>query len=268
MIRQWSFTDLDFVVLWEELREHRLPEPFVFTSRTEYFNDSVRAKKEALTRLRDTSDSAFDGVLSAVARPDIRMVVHGVAAYDPRDPRSHLRIHAARRGDRCFVLTQLPGETVWHSGGFTVAEFYVPQMADAVVNHLPNLSAGRRAGMSFPARPEENDEAGADCGRSWVRDTEDNPARTRAEEFLRAPILRTGVIRIEQGSSRFGPRGRTQAALGWRDLADDGRYVITPGNPPTAVGVDAGQLVSRINGEIARIIRVIKDEHAGQPQRI
>ncbi|MEU4342430.1 hypothetical protein AB0H00_14360 [Nocardia sp. NPDC023852] len=39
------------------------------------------------------------------------------------------------------------------------------------------------------------------------------------------------MIGIEQGRLRFGPRGITRRALAWRDLADDGRYVITRGTP-------------------------------------
>ncbi|MEV6280995.1 ESX secretion-associated protein EspG [Nocardia sp. NPDC051832] len=263
MIRGWRFTDLEFVVLWEELREHRLPAPFIYTSRTEYLHEAERAKREAREGLRERGDSSFDGVLAAVARPDLRITVSGCAAADPEDPRGRIRVHAARSGPRCFVLTQLPGETIWHSGGFTVAEYNALEMADAVVARMPAYPGGHRQHLTFPATLENSD---CEYGQSWVRETDDSPRTDPVGEFWSAPVLRFGIIQIEQGSSRFGPRGVARRALAWRDVAEDGRYVLA-GDPAAAMGVDARHLIARINSEIAWIVRAIKDERAGQPHR-
>ncbi|GAB2683091.1 ESX secretion-associated protein EspG [Nocardia goodfellowii] len=264
MSRRWRFTDLEFVVLWAELREHRLPAPFVYTSRTKFLHEAERAKSQTRENLRARWDRSVEDVLTAVARPDLRITVSGCAAADPEDPRGRIRLHAARSGPRCFVLTQLPGETIWHSGGFTVAEYNALDMADAVVAHLPKCPGGRRAQLTFPTTLQNSD---SDYGQSWVRETEVSPETDALGEFSNAPVQRLGIIRIEQGNSRFGPRGIARRALAWRDVADDGRYIITNDDPPVAMGVDTRQLISRLNGEIAWVIRAIKDERAAQPQR-
>ncbi|WP_329412276.1 ESX secretion-associated protein EspG [Nocardia vinacea] len=263
MNRFWDFTDLEFVVLWEEMREAGLPEPFVFTSRTRFYDEAQRAKQETRERLRATLDSSFDEVLPIVAQPDIRIVVRSWDPADPKDPDGWIRLHAARRDHRAYLLSQRPGETVEHSGGFSVAECGVLEMAETVVAALPAAEAGRRSAVVFPTDVHD-DGVDHEYGNSWVREPGHDPVLSRAQEFLRAPVTRLGLVQIEQGRSRFGPQGIVRRALLLRDLADDGRYLLTPGNPPQAMGAGAQRITEALNTEIAIIVRAIKDERNGR----
>ncbi|WP_328393386.1 ESX secretion-associated protein EspG [Nocardia sp. NBC_00416] len=259
MRHTWAFSDLEFVVLWNQLREDFLPRPFVFTSRTPLYGDYLRERREALERLHDTMDPAFEGVLERVARPDIRLIARGLDRRAPGSPEGSIRLLAVRHGDYGYLLKQLPGETIDHSGGFTVTECDPLKLADAIAAELPEDRSGRRSHLAL--HPPIAVEAGVDhsFGRLSLWDSGDDPAES-AVQFLQSAVARFGVIEIGQGTSRFGPRGRVIRRLGWRDLVDDGRYVITDENPPIATGVDSERLTAKINAEITEVVRAIRDE--------
>ncbi|MGK8553660.1 ESX secretion-associated protein EspG [Nocardia gipuzkoensis] len=259
MKRTWRFTDVEFDVLWEPLREDALPRPFTILSRIPYYEDYLRAQYETRERLRATLDPAFDGVLDVVARPDIRVVVRGIDGKNPANPEGSIQMQAVRRGDEGYLLKQLPGETIEHSAGFTITECDPLKLADVVATELPDVGAGKGNRITLPVAPED-DHMDHEYGDSRLWDTFEDTSRQSAERFLRTVPTTVGGIEISQGHSRFGPRGQLTRGLEWRDLPDDGRYVITQDTPPTAVPADSKQLVAMINTEIAAIIRVIKDE--------
>ncbi|MGW4367572.1 ESX secretion-associated protein EspG [Nocardia takedensis] len=255
MTRSWTFTDLEFVVLWDRLREDRLPHPFVYTTDIPYEDDFQREFVRVRDRLLSVPDPALDEALRDIARPDIAIRVLGVSGTTPDDPAGALRLLATRRESRGHLLTQLPGRTLEHSGGFTIVECDALRLADVVADALPECPAGQGPPLSLsaPAEPDEESDV-----RLW--DSHDEPVDARANAFLNVGPERAGVIEIAQGISRFGPRGRTVRHLHWRDHPDDGRYVITPGQPALARGADRAGLVAAINTELVAVVRAIKDE--------
>ncbi|MEU1980942.1 ESX secretion-associated protein EspG [Nocardia sp. NPDC019395] len=258
MSRTWCLTDVEFVALWEELREGLVPRPFEFTSRTSRNDEYLQEKAEARQRARDRHGRSIDEVLELVARPDIRIVAHGWDRRNPDDPTTRVRLLAARRGDRGYLLTQLPGETIWHSGGYTIVEVSARGLADAVVKALPECATGRLGELVFASR--DGSRLDYSYQQSIVGDPVDDPDRERARRFSAATVAGVGRIRLSQGYSRFGPRGIASHELHWRDLVDDGRYAITTENPPVAVGVGTTALTALLNDRIAAIVRSIKDE--------
>ncbi|MGO4649489.1 ESX secretion-associated protein EspG [Nocardia sp. 2YAB30] len=260
MRRIWRFTDIEFVVLWQPLKEDFLPKPFVFTSRIPRYTDYLRELRETSERLGATMDPAFDDVLDVVARPDIRVVVRGVDGKNPQNPKGSIRLLAVRRGEQAYLLTQLPGETLGHSGGFTVAECDPLRLADAVVAELPAVAAGRQGEIVLVGGADAGDDTDYAYGRSQLWDPVEDMVHSRADRFLRSAVTSVGGIEISQGTSRFGPRGRVSRVLGWRDLDGDGRYAISADTPPVAVAADSKRLVTMINAQVVVIIRAIKDE--------
>lgn len=259
MSRVWSFTDLEFVMLWAQLREDFLPRPFVFTSRTLRYGDYLRERRETRNRLRESSDPMFAGVLERVARPDVRLVVRGADGRNPRNPEGSIRLLAVRFEDRGYLLKQLPGETVDHSAGFTVAECDPLRLADVLVAELPDVPDGRRSStLRLPGGPD--DELDHRPGMPQVWDSADEDERDAAAAFLRRPATGIGVIQVEQGRSRFGPRDRIVRELGWRDIRDDGRYVIYQEDAPVAIGAGPKQLIEKVNTEIIHVIEAIRDQ--------
>ncbi|WP_406272770.1 ESX secretion-associated protein EspG [Nocardia sp. NBC_00881] len=253
-------TDLELVVLWERMKEDGvLPRPFVFTSSTLLHRDYEREKMQTEDRLRDEVVPTLGGILEVVARPDIRVVVYGWDPRNPKDPESYIRLLAVRRADRAFLLTQKPGETIWHSGGFTIVEHHVLALSDAVVSALHQPCAGSRGEVVLTTMGDRTAELDDTYYRPVHRAADDTPQQ-RSAEFRSSAADSVGVIEISQGASVFGPRGITRHVLRWRDIVGDGRYAITPGPPPVAIPAGNRRMTELLNSRLADVVRTIKDE--------
>lgn len=260
MNRVWEFTPLEFDALWSRSRVE-MPRPFVSVTDIPYEEDYQRELRRIRERWRSNGDPAFDRICRDVLEPDLGLVVRGIDGRDPRNAKGSVRMLAVRREDRGYLLTQLPGETVEHSAGFTVTECDPLALARVVVDGLPRAEAGKMPRVVLPM-PREADGMDHSYGRSGVWDSFDD-ADQAVDRFQRTVPSARGAIEICQGFSLYGPRGRLSMWLEWRDLPDDGRYVIGSGLPPVAEPADAKRFVAMINAEIAAIVRVIKDERVG-----
>ncbi|MFE3255934.1 ESX secretion-associated protein EspG [Nocardia sp. NPDC059091] len=258
MGRSWTLTDLEFLVLWEELGEEFLPTPLFFTSRTQSWNAHLDNKARARNALRDR-DPDLDEVLRAVHAPELRVEVHGWDGRDWRAPAASIRMLGVRSGEAGYLVVQQPGETVRHSAGFTITEFWAAELATEVVAGLPDTVAGRGRDTVL-AEPEDTVEVDYAFGLSPAHETLEGGVVDRAAEFLAAPAPSMGTIDVVQGRSRFGPRGITRHHLEWRDLDADGRYVVTAEHPPVAMSADRRRMIATLETVIAEVILVIADE--------
>lgn len=144
------------------------------------------------------------------------------------------------------------------------------RLADMITDALPGAEPGVAGTVILP--PDLSTKTGvaesryvpADvaAGAPQLWDSYDEPEDAAGRRLLEVVPQRVGSVEVAQGVSRFGPRGRTKRSLRWRDLGDDGRYVIRDGTPRTAVGVDRRGLIEAINAEIITVVRAIKDERA------
>ncbi|MFE3188742.1 ESX secretion-associated protein EspG [Nocardia sp. NPDC059240] len=258
MGRSWSLTDLEFLVLWEELGEESLPAPLFFTSRTAFWDAHLDNKARARSALRDR-DPDLDYVLRAVHMPELRVEVHGWDGRDPRAPAAGIRMLGVRSGEAGYLVVQRPGETVRHSAGFTITEFWAAELATEVVAGLPDTAAGRGPDTVL-AEPEDTAMVDYAFGLSPAHETLEGGVVDRAAEFLAAPAPSMGTIDVVQGRSRFGPRGVTRHHLEWRDLDADGRYVVTAEQPPVAVPADRRRMITTLESVIAEVVLAIADE--------
>lgn len=222
-----------------------------------------RQRAQARERIRAYPDPVLDEVIDSIARPDIRVTAHALGA-DPLDTSRCVRLLAARRGGEGYIVTQQLGESIWHTTGYTITEFPSTTLADVLVRHLPKAVRGRRGevDLSPVVSPDDVDHSHRRSLATATADDYESDA-DRARALVEAPIDARGVIEIEQGVSKFGPRGLLRLRLGWRDLVDDGRYALLDDNPPLAVGVDAARLTALINARIITVIETIKDENHG-----
>ncbi|MEU7766889.1 ESX secretion-associated protein EspG [Nocardia sp. NPDC049190] len=243
MRRTWDLTDIEFAAAWAAAGEDQLPRPLLYTSRTELLEDSERELRQAAAHVRVVHGAELDSVLAALGRPDIRVIVHGRSPGDPDNPKGQIRLHACRLRGTGYLVTQLPGETVWHSGGYTIDQIDALDLAAAVVASLPAVGPGRHHDVVLP-------DGDVDHG---------DVIRARARRFLALPAAMTGSVTVVQGHSVFGPRGISSRTVRWRDLADDGRYVVT-GKPPAATGTDARRMAAAINNAIAHVVTAIHEE--------
>ncbi|WP_327112638.1 ESX secretion-associated protein EspG [Nocardia sp. NBC_01730] len=259
MNRTWKFTDIEFDALWSRTRADILPRPFVIVTDIPYENDYQRELHRIREQWQFNGDPAFDQICADVLEPDLSLVVRGIDGQDPRNPKGSIRKLAVRRKDRGYLLTQLPGKTVAHSAGFTVTECDPLSLASVVVAELPEVAAGKHAQITLPM-PREGGEMDHSYDKSGLWDSFEDTNQRAAEWFESTVPTTRGAIGVFQGISIFGPRGRVSRWLQWRDLPDDGRYVIGADLPPVAEPADAKRFAAMINTEIVNVIRVIKDE--------
>ncbi|MGF6882703.1 hypothetical protein ABIA39_001645 [Nocardia sp. GAS34] len=253
MIKTWNLTDTELDVRWCELSgERNLPRPLYYTTRIVTDVEYQREVRFVSEQLKGKLDASFDAALSIMIDPDVRVGIHGFDGREPRNAAARIRVAAARKWERCVVITQIPGETIYHSGGYVVRECYATELARILAEQLPEVDAGGRGRVEL-----------ADVGDQSVDDGWPDPdyvgVAERSEAFRSAPATTVGLFEIEQGSSRFGPRGVSRRMLEWRDLVDDGRYVIDD-NRTVAVPADRNQLRVMINNGIGTIIGMIEDE--------
>ncbi|AFT98888.1 ESX secretion-associated protein EspG [Nocardia brasiliensis] len=261
MNRTWTLTDLELFAVWERATTTWLPWPLVCTTRARTRSELDYEMRQAVNHVAATYPEFMGEVLETLRSPEISIAVNGYDGRDEDKVETLVRVLAVRRADTGYIVTQKPGETYWHSGGYTIVECDAVRLADKVVAALPEVSAGREADYLLPVedRAEELDYSFAS---SVVRDSFSDPVQRRSEKFLAAPIEYRGTVDVRQGRSRFGPRGVTRHQLQWRDIEDDGRYVITEESPPVAVAADSKRFVQMINSRVAEVVRVIKDERA------
>ncbi|KAF0848279.1 ESX secretion-associated protein EspG [Nocardia caishijiensis] len=255
-MRTWSLSELEFYVLWTDMTKDVLPDPFLFVSDIKTQDDLEREVIKVRDRLRGATK--MRQILGLAADPDLSVVVQG-SVNCPDAGRKHLRMLAARRESDGYVITQLPGDSFWRSAGYSIVWCEAVGLADMIVDGLPVNDAGRVGEVPLTAYSASADRE-FDVGRSAVIDSFDEPDSRRSAQFLRSKTSGEGEIEVIQGRSVFGPRGITRRRFSWRDLEDDGRYIIRDGRPPVAVPVDSGQFVSMLNAHIASIVRVIRDE--------
>lgn len=251
--RTWDLTDLELKVLWERRADANLPPPFSFISRTPLLDDYEREKYETWQRLQPMLDEGLSEVIETLIRPEVYVVGYAWCDSDMKNPAKRIRVRAARSGARGYAVTQLPGETVYHSGGFTITEIGPHGLADAVVSALPPTGAGHR--HNIPIMTNNAEELERLRGGVWtVLEEADLSPLLESERFLNAPATTTGIITVHQGHSKFGPRGILEQYMLWRDMPDDGRYVIVLDHAPVANGIGPTQLTALVGTSIEKML--------------
>lgn len=258
----WKFTDIEFYTLWTAATgELGLPFPFHFTARSLDPREFRLDQRQARAAVRERLGETFEPVLDVLAHPDIRVVLSGSDHRDGDEPRSIVRVLGARRDSAGYVVSSLPGQSYWHSGGFTVTACDAVRLADVLVAELPEVPAGSRGETVLPRRAGLPDRGEALPRKApTVHDSFAATESERGSAFLAAPVSCVGTIDVEQGSSIYGPRGITRRRMDWRDLVDDGRYLVREADSPIAAPAGTALLKGAINSMIAQVVRVIRDE--------
>jgi len=261
MNRRWRFDDLEFVALWNERNGDVLPPPLLFTSRTPRLVDYERELAEARQRLAIAADSVLHGVLDAVGRPDVRIVVNGIDDRNPERPGSHIRLLAILCRGHGYLMKQEMGETIWHSAGFTVTECAPQGLADAVVAELPETGAGRLGDIRLIESLSGHDGMDYSYGRPPWRGSFDDTVEEQSHQFHTASSASAGMVEVIQGRSRFGPRGISRHLLHWKDIDNDGRYVVASEHRQVAVAADSKRCAAMINTGIAMVVKALEDDY-------
>lgn len=257
---------MEFVALWDRADGDLVPHPLTFGSTIATWEEFTATTARLADRVHRLRSAGADDLVQVLTEPDIRILVLGCSGGDPTDPNGMIRLLGARKGARGWVVRQLPGDTMWDSGGFVATDCEATRLGAAIAGELPAATPGRipQQPLTISPQPDESDTAATDhhYGRSSVLKRLEYAGEHTAQSFLTTPIDTVGTIEISQCRSLFGPRGCLTRRIQWRDLHDDGRYVIPPDDPPTAYAADDRRLVAQVNTEVAAIVRRVRDEHA------
>ncbi|MFC8045681.1 ESX secretion-associated protein EspG [Nocardia sp. NPDC057353] len=223
----WRLTDLQFQVLCDEFRRGSLPAPFSFVSRIA----SARVYDAECARLRGliraSTDAAFLTMTATLRRPDVFVVARSWQDFAYADSTRHIRLHGILKGDDAYLMSQLPGETVEHSGGFDIVRHDRADLVAAVFARFPAIGAG--AGEPIPAAYHDR------------------------SPFLEGPAVASGFIKVLSGA-RDADGTRREVGYMWRDLPGDGRYTLPLHRPePAARPMGSTELAAWAEEQIAAV---------------
>ncbi|WP_280342151.1 ESX secretion-associated protein EspG [Nocardia neocaledoniensis] len=254
MTQQWELTDIEFRVLWQRFVGTDLPRPLTFQTRTRLHEDYEEEKYQVWQRLQHTVDPALRSVFEVLERPEAYVRLRGWKDDERENAQYWLKARAARAGANGYLINQLPGETPTHSGGYTIVDVGPHGLADAIVDLMPVTGAAK--GGIIPLVVDGGDTRDEYAPRpSMFFEEADTSIAQRSTEFLNRPAERTGTINILQNQSMFGSRGMHRDILVWRDLPEDGRYVIDlPSENPIATPVSRSDLIGKVNSSIERMM--------------
>jgi hypothetical protein len=264
--QQWNFTGIEFQVMCDKYRGGSMPDPLDYTlDEPMTIDESARLKEKVWEELQARWDPTWDALVDVMCAPEMYIRIHGWDEMDQENGDKNLYLHFARSGAQAFSFVQRPGKSFWHTNGFTVTEIDPRGMANAVVNSLPEVPAGRLPNTPMILDPAEHIGHG---GSSFFKDDDDDePAAQVSAKFWQMRAALTGSVWVVQGRSKYGPRGIRETKMMFRDIIGDGRYLMTMDDSPVAVGTSATEFVRRIQKDIDNLMdRLETHWEAGYPE--
>lgn len=246
----------EFAALWDAQAGAAFPAELAPMGPTEYADgdDEHLARQADLTRIRAGMNSVKREAMDGLTRPRYTIAVSGLHAGKPlNDTSHHIGMVSAWSGvgEVVVVARQRPGRSVARGGPVTVTRHALTKWGADLVRMLPR-SAGagrlrRDMGVEFDEIP---------LGFGTVRKVSASVSTsTAAAAFVHLTPTTCGSIRVQIGSEADGRRPTT-TMLHYRDIADDGRYLLVEGSPGTAAGVDDATMASVINRAVNAAKRV------------
>lgn len=255
-VHRGRLTSLELVVLWELMSNDKLPSPLTHWPAQQYETDYRRAKKETAQRLLRTLPADARQLWEAAVNPDIIVSAAGEAPGDETDMTAVTRVVGLRREGYAVVLAQQPGESIERGGDIDVYETDVAGLAKAVIGRLPQVGRGKQG--EIPILSQQPDGLDYSVGSSSVLEAVDSPAQ-RSTRWRTAKATQSGELVVAPGSGAHWIQDRRGFLVRWRDLADDGRYLIEPKPNPVAIPVDDRAFETFVNHRIVELVRRIRE---------
>jgi hypothetical protein len=264
-VHRGRLTSLELVVLWELMSNDSLPFPLTHFPTQQYEEDYIRAKKETAARLRRGMVERLSGQVpedalqlwKAAVNPDIVIWAAGEPPGDATDMSAVTRVVGLRRGGYAVVLAQQPGLRIERGGDIDVYQSDVVGLARAVIGQLPRVGRGKHP--EVPILPPQPDATDYGHNPSPVLNSND-PTRQRSDRWRNAKTTQFGELRVQPGSGAHWIQDRRGHVVRWRDLADDGRYLIEPKPNPVAIAVDDSAFEIFVNQRVAELVRRIRED--------
>ncbi|GAA2054934.1 hypothetical protein [Williamsia deligens] len=245
----WRLSTLHFRQLWEESDAADYPLEFAYAD-ADVAAGADTPRLPGLSDLTPPQRAAID----AITRPRVTIAATGLdARRDFADPRHHVRILSATADmTTVYVARQHLGATVDRGATVAITQHAPSQWTHDLVGLLPRSpGAGTLttdATVAFAPVP------GFDIGT--VSTVVEPRTPTAATAFARPDPATCGSLRVQVGSIADGRRP-TALEVRFRDIVDDGRYLLIVDEPGVAMGVDHKGFASMLN----RVVNTLRTRH-------
>ncbi|MGJ0120380.1 hypothetical protein ACQ7HM_14350 [Williamsia sp. MIQD14] len=223
----------DFRLLWEQQDGSDFPPELLPVGDP---GDDV-AKRRVDTEQTPLAGSSL-AAMTAFTRPSVSIGVSGIdASRDFADPIHHLHITAAWRAgaEYAYVARQKMGAHISNGADITVSRTLASSMPETVVDMLPRSSGAGRL-RSDTAVAFERLPLLAESTVAVV--TRERPNMASAAFSTTVAPATCGTFRVQIGSVTDGRRPTSMEAR-YRDIAEDGRYLLIIDDPGAAMPVDS-----------------------------
>jgi len=248
----WTLSTHEFRLLWEEFDAGDYPIEFAYTGQDDVDRgpDAAQAPSIRLDQLTPPQRAA----LSALCRPSITIAVTGIDAARPfEDPKHHLRLLSATDdNEHVYIARQRLGSSV--SLGATVSitrHAFSSWTRDLVAMIPPGTEVG-----SLPADTAVGFQAIPGVESMTIPVVVAPATPTAATAFTHPHPGVCGSIRLQVGTLANGGRP-TSLEVRYRDIPDDGRYLLIVDSPGAALPIDATRFAKTLN----RVINTIRARH-------
>lgn len=245
----WTLRTLHLRQLWEEADGADFPPEFAAAdARVASTGDESPGRPLAeLTAPRRAA-------ISTLTRPLVTIAVTGLDATKPfDDPRHHLRLVSATRDVQTVIVArqELAG-SVSLGGTVSITQHTASDWTRDIVGMLPR-SAGPG---SLPTDTDVTFRRLPGIDASTIAVVDAPPRSSAAAAFARDDPATCGSLRVQVGSAVDGRRPSV-VEIRYRDIPDDGRYLLIVDEPGVALGVDAARFASTLN----RVVNTLRRRH-------
>ncbi|WP_069162228.1 ESX secretion-associated protein EspG [Nocardia altamirensis] len=267
-VHRGRLTSLELVVLWELMSNDKLPFPLTHWPTHQYEEDYYRAKRATAERLLQYLPADAEQLWEAAVNPDIVIWAAGESPDDETDMSAMTRVVGLRREGYAVVLVQQPGETADRGGDIDVYETDVAGLAKAVIGQLPKVERGKQGEIPILSEQSnaisaQSDDMDYSYGSSQVLEAID-PPQTRSDRWRNAKATQIGELKVEPGSGAHWIQDRRGYLVRWRDLVDDGRYLIEPKPNPIAIPVDDKAFERFVNQRVVELVQRIRENRPAE----
>jgi hypothetical protein len=222
-----------------------MPFPLQHAPMTAGTQEHYQHMREAALDARALLDGDLQHTVELLLTPEVRVESAGVVHND--DGARPIRSLAALRGQRAAVVVQETADG-GVPGDIAVLATSTPEALRELLRQLPEAPAGRTTG----ARGASTDRC---VGTSAVLRTahrQSQPEKLRS--FMSKPATASGAITAYRGGA-YDNRSARGCGFLWRDLADDGRYLIQRGQTISVIPGTPQRLAEELNAVCAQARR-------------
>ncbi|MEH3154401.1 MAG: hypothetical protein PGN29_03305 [Gordonia paraffinivorans] len=245
----WTLRTLHLGQVWAESDGVEFPPEFAAAD-ADVATTGAESSGSSLATLNPPRREAID----TLTRPLVTIGVTGLDARKPfDDPSHHLRVVSATRDMQSVVVArqELVG-SVSLGGRVSITRHSASDWTRDLVTLLP-----RPAGVG--SLPTDTDVSfrrlpGIDASTIAVVDVPSRPSA--AAVFARDDVATCGSLRIQVGSAVDG-RSPSVIEVRYRDIPDDGRYLLVVDEPGVAIGVDTARFATMLN----RVVNTLRRKH-------